>query len=388
MTHVFTQPELSQAGQVLENLLTQRILVLDGAMGTMIQGFGLEEADFRGALLADHPGSLRGNNELLSLTRPEIIKSIHLDFLKAGADILETNTFGANAVSQGDYSTVAHVRELNLASARLAREAADEITALDPSRPRFVAGAIGPTSKTLSLSEKVEDPSFRAITFDQLKAAYREQIDALIDGGVDTLLVETIFDTLNAKAALVAIEEAFTDLGRRLPVQISVAITDNSGRTLSGQTVGAFWHSVAHANPLSVGVNCSLGAVGHAPPRGGALQDRRTPLYRATPTRACPTPSANTTRPRKSPAPCSRNSPRAASSTSSAVAAARPRPTSKAIAERSSTRSAPRERPNPMRPRGWVSFSGLETLDRRRQTRTTSWWASAQTWPVRSASGA
>ena len=360
MTHVFSQPELSQAGQVLENLLTQRILVLDGAMGTMIQGFGLEEADFRGALLEDHPGSLRGNNELLSITRPDVIKSIHTDFLRAGADILETNTFGANAISQGDYDTVGHVRELNLASARLAREAADEITALDPSRPRFVAGAIGPTSKTLSLSEKVEDPSFRSITFDQLKLAYREQIDALIEGGVDTLLVETIFDTLNAKAALVAIEEAFTDLGRRLPVQISVAITDNSGRTLSGQTVGAFWHSVAHARPLSVGVNCSLGATDMRP-HVAELSKIANTFVSSYPNAGLPNAFGEYDE-----APDVTGSLLQEFAQSGLVnivggcCGTTPdhiQAIAKGVAEIS-----PREKPNPMRPRGWVSFSGLEPL--------------------------
>ncbi|MEZ6003951.1 MAG: methionine synthase [Planctomycetota bacterium] len=252
--------QTSHGAEELRRLFAERIVILDGAMGTMIQGFGLEEADFRGDRLRDHPSPLKGNNELLSLTRPDVIRSIHDQFLAAGADILETNTFGATAISQADYATGALVRELNFASARIAREAADAATLRDPSRPRFVAGAIGPTNRTLSLSEKVDDPSFRSITFDQLKAAYREQTEALIEGGVHTLLVETIFDTLNAKAALVAIDETFQDLGRRLPVQISVAITDASGRTLSGQTVAAFWHSIAHAKPLTVGVNCSLGA--------------------------------------------------------------------------------------------------------------------------------
>ncbi len=258
-------PTLSDVRQALEQGLKERILILDGAMGTMIQGFGLAEADFQTKFTEGLPGAMLGNNEMLSITRPQVIRSIHDDFLKAGAHIIETNTFGANAISQADFATESLVREQNLASARIARQAADAAMALDPSIPRFVAGAIGPATKTLSLSERVDDPSFRSITFDQLKAAYREQVEALIEGGVDTLMVETIFDTLNAKAALVAIDEAHIDLGRELPIQISVAITDASGRTLSGQTIDAFWHSVKHSKPLSVGVNCSLGATDMRP---------------------------------------------------------------------------------------------------------------------------
>ncbi|MCA9509916.1 MAG: methionine synthase, partial [Myxococcales bacterium] len=244
----------------LPDLLRERILVLDGAMGTMIQGFGLGEADFRGDRLRDHASDLKGNNELLSLTRPDVIGEIHERFLAAGADILETNTFGANAIAQADYGTQALVRELNVASARVAREAAERWTARTPDKPRFVAGAIGPTPKTLSLSPDVNDPAFRTLTFAELRDAYAEQVHGLLDGGVDVLLVETIFDTLNAKAALVAIDEVSEARGVRLPIMISVAITDASGRTLSGQTVDAFYRSVAHARPLSVGVNCSLGA--------------------------------------------------------------------------------------------------------------------------------
>jgi len=244
----------------IEALLRKRILVLDGAMGTMIQGFGLSEPDFRGDILAAHPRDLKGNNELLSLVRPDVIQEIHERFLAAGCDIVETNTFGANAIAQGDYGTESLVRELNVASARVARAAAERFEAQDPSKPRYVAGAIGPTPKTLSLSPDVDDPAHRTITFAELRDAYAEQVHGLLDGGVDLLLVETIFDTLNAKAALVAIDEVFEQRGVRVPIMISVAITDASGRTLSGQTVDAFYRSVAHARPLSVGVNCSLGA--------------------------------------------------------------------------------------------------------------------------------
>ncbi len=249
----------------LNRQLARRILVLDGAMGTMIQGFGLEEADFRGDHFSDHASELKGDNELLSLTRPDVIRKIHADFFAAGADIVETNTFGSNSISQADYALEHTVRDLNLASATIAVEAAAEWTARDPSKPRFVAGALGPTPKTLSISPDVNDPAARSLTFDQLREAYVEQVEALIEGDVDLLLVETIFDTLNAKAALVAIDEVFEATGIRLPIMISVAITDASARTLSGQTVDAFWRSVSHANPLSVGVNCSLGATDMRP---------------------------------------------------------------------------------------------------------------------------
>ncbi|MHA7837437.1 MAG: methionine synthase, partial [bacterium] len=251
--------------ETLHRLLEERILVLDGAMGSMIQSFGLEESDFRGDTFGDHPSELQGDNELLSITRPDVIRSIHDQFFEAGADICETNTFGSNAISQADYSLEHTVRDLNLASARLARESADAWTAKDPSKPRFVAGAVGPTPKTLSISPDVNDPAARSLTFEALQKAYRDQVEVLIEGDVDILLVETIFDTLNAKAALVAIDEVFEATGLRLPVMISVAITDASGRTLSGQTVDAFWRSIAHARPLSVGVNCSLGATDMRP---------------------------------------------------------------------------------------------------------------------------
>jgi 5-methyltetrahydrofolate--homocysteine methyltransferase len=245
---------------LLERLLAERVLVIDGAMGTMVQARGLAEDDFRGDRLRDHPGELAGDNELLSLTRPDVVEDIHAAFLEAGADIIETNTFGANAVAQADYGLESLAYELNVESARLARRVADRFTERDPSKPRFVAGAIGPTPKTLSISPDVNDPAARNLTFDALREVYRDAANGLLDGGVDVLLVETIFDTLNAKAALVAIDEIFEARGRRWPVMISVAITDASGRVLSGQTVDAFWYSIAHARPVSVGVNCSLGA--------------------------------------------------------------------------------------------------------------------------------
>jgi len=244
----------------LEALLAQRVLILDGAMGTMIQGEGLDEVDFRGEQYADHATPLKGNNDLLSVTRPDVVRSIHGRFLEAGADMIETNTFTATSVAQADYGLEASAYDINVAAARLAREAAAEWTVRTPDRPRFVAGAIGPTSKTLSLSPKVSDPGFRSLTFDELADSYAEQVRGLLDGGVDVLLVETIFDTLNAKAALIAISRELDTRGLDVPTMISVAITDASGRTLSGQTVDAFLHSVEHVRPLSIGVNCSLGA--------------------------------------------------------------------------------------------------------------------------------
>ncbi len=244
----------------LEGLLGERILVLDGAMGTMIQGHRLAEADYRGERFADWPVDLRGNNDLLCLTRPEIIRGIHTAYLEAGADIVETNSFNSTAVSMGDYRMEALVPELNRAAANLAREAADAFEARDPARPRYVAGVLGPTSRTASISPDVNDPGFRNVSFDELVGTYTEAAAALVEGGADLLLVETIFDTLNAKAALFALEGYFASSGLRLPVMISGTITDQSGRTLSGQTVEAFWHSVMHARPLSVGLNCALGA--------------------------------------------------------------------------------------------------------------------------------
>ncbi|MDZ7594709.1 MAG: methionine synthase [Thiobacillus sp.] len=244
---------------LLNSLLTRRILILDGAMGTMIQSYSLGEADYRGERFADFAHDVKGNNDLLCLTQPQIIKEIHAEYLAAGADILETNSFNATSISMADYHMEHLVPELNFAAARLAREAADEATALDPDKPRFVAGVLGPTSRTASLSPEVNDPGFRNVSFDQLRVAYLEAIDGLVKGGADILMVETIFDTLNAKAALFAIDEYFEQHDMRLPVMISGTITDASGRTLSGQTGEAFWNSVRHARPLSIGLNCALG---------------------------------------------------------------------------------------------------------------------------------
>jgi 5-methyltetrahydrofolate--homocysteine methyltransferase len=252
------------ARATLDALLATRILVLDGAMGTMVQRHQLTEADFRGARFKDHPKDLRGNNDVLVLTRPDVIAEIHRQYLEAGADIIETNTFSGTAIAQGDYGLEALVYELNLEGAKLARAACDEYNAKDPTRPRFVAGSIGPTNRILSISPDVNNPAFRNMTFDALRDAFKEQARGLIDGGCDLLLVETIVDTLNVKAAIVAIEELYeerrTPIDQRLPLMISVTITDRSGRTLSGQTIDAFWVSIAHAKPFSVGINCALGA--------------------------------------------------------------------------------------------------------------------------------
>ncbi len=244
----------------IAELLEERILILDGAMGTMIQRYGLEEADYRGERFADHPVEVKGNNDLLVLTRPEIIRDIHTAYLEAGADIIETNTFNATSISMADYRMESLVEEINREAARLAREAADAVTARDPARPRFVAGVLGPTGRTCSISPDVNNPGYRNITFDELVVAYGEAIHGLVEGGVHLLLVETVFDTLNAKAALFAIEEYFERHGVRLPVMISGTITDASGRTLSGQTTEAFYNSLRHVKPLSIGLNCALGA--------------------------------------------------------------------------------------------------------------------------------
>ncbi len=240
--------------------LEKRVLVLDGAMGTMIQRYRLEESDFRGERFKNHPSDVRGNNDLLNLTRPDIIRSIHMEYLEAGADIIETNTFNANRISLADYGMEALAAEINLAAARIAKDCAVEYSAKNPEKPRFVAGAIGPTNKTASMSPDVNDPGYRAVQYDELVAVYAEQAQALMEGGVDILLIETVFDTLNAKAALFAVESVFENSGKRLPVMVSGTITDASGRTLSGQTVEAFMHSVSHANLLSIGLNCALGA--------------------------------------------------------------------------------------------------------------------------------
>ncbi|MCE3271277.1 MAG: metH [Ramlibacter sp.] len=252
------KPVIYTRGQALPALLKQRILVLDGAMGTMIQRFKLTEADYRGERFRDHPKDLKNNGDLLVLTRPDVIRDIHEGYLASGADIIETNTFGANSIAQDDYALGHLAREMNVAAARLAREAADKFST--PEHPRFVAGALGPTPRTASISPDVNDPGARNVDFEQLRAAYHEQVEGLVEGGADLLLVETIFDTLNAKAALFAIDEYFAASGERLPVIISGTVTDASGRILSGQTVTAFWHSVRHAQPLAVGLNCALGA--------------------------------------------------------------------------------------------------------------------------------
>lgn len=251
---------MGKNSNLLRTLPSQRILIIDGAMGTMIQRYKLEEADFRAERFADFPHSLKGNNDLLSITRPDVIQEIHEQYLEAGADIIETNTFSSTSVAMADYHLEHLAYELNLMSARVARKAADAYTAKTPDKPRFVAGAIGPTNRTASLSPDVNDPGFRAINFDQLVAAYAEQVRGLAEGGADLFLVETVFDTLNCKAALFAIAEYLETTGKDLPVMISGTITDASGRTLSGQTVEAFYISIAHAGPLSIGLNCALGA--------------------------------------------------------------------------------------------------------------------------------
>ncbi|WP_258104324.1 homocysteine S-methyltransferase family protein [Marinoscillum sp. MHG1-6] len=244
----------------LKEIAKQRILVLDGAMGTMIQRYKLEEEDFRNEALKDHPKPLKGNNDLLALTRPDVLSEIHAAYFEAGADIAETNTFSSTTIAQADYGLESYVYQLNYESARIAREVADKFTADNPDKPRFVAGSIGPTNRTASISPDVNDPGYRAVTFEDLKTAYYEQAKALLDGGVDAFLVETVFDTLNAKAALVAIDDLNTERNVNVPVMVSGTITDASGRTLSGQTTEAFLISISHMDLLSVGLNCALGA--------------------------------------------------------------------------------------------------------------------------------
>ncbi|RYX92134.1 MAG: 5-methyltetrahydrofolate--homocysteine methyltransferase [Comamonadaceae bacterium] len=252
------KPIIYTRGQALPDILANRIAILDGAMGTMIQRFKLTEADYRGERFKDHHKDVKNNSDLLSLTRPDVIRDIHESYLAAGADLIETNTFGANSVAQEDYDLAHLAREMNVESARLARAACDKFST--PERPRLVAGALGPTPKTASISPDVNDPGARNVDFETLRATYYEQVEGLVEGGSDVLLVETIFDTLNAKAALFAIDEYFANTGQRLPLIISGTVTDASGRILSGQTVTAFWHSVRHAQPLAVGLNCALGA--------------------------------------------------------------------------------------------------------------------------------
>lgn len=244
----------------LNDDIKTRVLVLDGAMGTMIQGYKLSEADFRGERFKDHPVDLKGDNELIGLVRPDILRDIHLEYFRAGADIAETNTFGATVIAQGDYKLESASYEMNVESAKIAREAAAIVEAEEPGRICYVAGVLGPTNRTASISPKVSDPGFRNVTFDELREAYKESTRGLIEGGSDLILVETIFDTLNAKAALFAVSEVFEELGFELPVMISGTITDMSGRLLSGQTPEAFWNSVSHVKPFSIGLNCALGA--------------------------------------------------------------------------------------------------------------------------------
>jgi 5-methyltetrahydrofolate--homocysteine methyltransferase len=244
----------------INHILQKRILVLDGAMGTMLQRYNFSEEDFRGDRFKDYPSSLKGNNDLLSLTQPQAIADVHRLYFEAGADIVETNTFSGTTIAMADYNMEALVYELNFESAKIARQVADEFTKANPSKPRFVAGSIGPTNKTASLSPDVNKPEYRAITFEELRVAYKQQVEALIDGGVDLLLVETIFDTLNAKAALFAIDQVKEERNLDIPIMVSGTITDASGRTLSGQTVEAFLMSISHIPLLSVGFNCALGA--------------------------------------------------------------------------------------------------------------------------------
>ncbi|MGO9485317.1 MAG: homocysteine S-methyltransferase family protein [Rhodomicrobium sp.] len=265
----------------LHKAAAERILILDGAMGTMIQRHKLEEADYRGERFKDWPRDLKGNNDLLVLTQPDIVRGIHEAYLAAGADIVETNTFNAQTVSMADYGMEAFAFEMNVAAAKLAREAAGKYTALTPQRPRFVAGAIGPTNRTASLSPDVNNPGFRNISFDELAAAYSEQARGLIEGGVDAILIETVFDTLNAKAAGFAVKETFDAMDLELPIMISGTVTDLSGRNLSGQTPEAFWYSLRHLKPFSVGMNCSFGASQLRPPVAqiGKVADTRVSVY-------------------------------------------------------------------------------------------------------------
>ena len=251
---------MNNSKAIIEKILSERIMVIDGAMGTMIQTYQLSEEDYRGERFKDFPHSVKGNNDLLVLTRPDVVAAIHKEFLDAGADIIETNTFNAQAISLADYHMEDLVYEINFEAAKIAKKVAAEVTTTNPNKPRFVAGAIGPTTKTASLSPDVNNPGYRAVTFNDLVQAYSTQINALLDGGVDLLLVETIFDTLNAKAALFAVNTIKDERNIDIPVMVSGTITDASGRTLSGQTPEAFWNSLAHANIISIGLNCALGA--------------------------------------------------------------------------------------------------------------------------------
>ena len=250
----------SKGIEILLAAAKQRILILDGAMGTVLQGLKLCEADYRNGDLQVGGKDLKGNQDILNLTASDVIENVHEEYLKAGADIIETNTFNGTSISQSEYGTEKFAYKINFEGARLAREAADKFSTHTPDRPRFVAGALGPTNKTLSVSPKVSDPAFRAVSFDQMKDAYKEAAKGLMEGGVDFLLVETIFDTLNAKAVIVAVEELKSEMAQDIPLALSLTVTDLSGRTLSGQTVEAFWYSIRHANPFVVGLNCAFGA--------------------------------------------------------------------------------------------------------------------------------
>ena len=347
LTQLFAAPAAAgDVGAALTATARERVLLLDGAMGTQIQNLRLDESQFRGDRFAGCNCALRGDNDLLALTQPQAIEDIHLAYALAGADILETNTFSSTSIAQADYGMQAVVYELNRDAARLARRAALKAERIDGKR-RFVAGALGPTNRTASISPDVNNPGFRAVTFDQLRDAYAEQIAGLIDGGADLILIETIFDTLNAKAAVFACEQTFAAKGVRLPLMISGTITDLSGRTLSGQTPTAFWHSLRHARPFSIGLNCALGASGDArAPRRDRRSRRhvrlrlsqRRPAQRIRPLRR----DARRRWRRRSAA-----SPATAWSTSSAAAAARRRPISKRSPPRSPASS--RARPSPSR---------------------------------------
>lgn len=266
---------------LLEKLANERILVMDGAMGTMIQKCKLVEEDYRGERFKDWPSDLKGNNDLLVLTNPQVIADIHAAFLEAGADIIETDTFNGTSISMADYDMQDLAYEINLEGAKLARKVADEWTERTPEKPRFVAGSIGPTNKTLSVSPDVNNPGFREVTFDEVTAAYKTQVEGLMDGGVDIILIETVFDTLNAKAAIFATEEVFEERGVRLPIMLSCTVTDMSGRNLSGQTIEAFWYSVRHAKPFTIGLNCAFGAE-HLRPHAvtlAGIADTRVAIY-------------------------------------------------------------------------------------------------------------
>ena len=262
-TDIKSKPLVARAAErtgLLAAAAAERILIIDGAMGTMIQNAKLDEAAYRGARFKDWTRDVKGNNDLLSLTQPKLIRDIHADYLAAGADILETNTFNAQVISMADYGMEEQAYEINVAAARLARAACDAVEKQNPKRPRFVAGAVGPTNRTASISPDVNNPGYRNVSFDELREAYTSQVKALIEGGSDIILIETIFDTLNAKAAGLATLEAFDETGVTLPIMISGTITDRSGRTLSGQTPTAFWYSMRHLKPFSIGLNCALGA--------------------------------------------------------------------------------------------------------------------------------